>query len=165
MDTTSPQTGGSLQILLLLALLIPAIFFMLTQQNTLKALKPGNRLMKPGLVWLQLIPLFGQVWQFLVVTRIADSIRKEIASGGEDSILGFSNVSAVEEHGKRPTFAIGITYCFLIDIGFIIARLFPHEPPGIAIIIGLGSLAGMICWVVYWVQLAQYKRKLKTIVA
>lgn len=163
MDTSSPQTGGYFQILLLLALIIPAIFFMLTQQNTLKALKPENRLMKPGLVWLQMIPLFGLVWQFFVVIRIADSIRKEIASGGEESVLGFSNVSAVEEHGKRPTFAIGITYCFLIDIGIVIVRLLPHEPPGIAAIIGLVSLAGMICWVVYWVQLAQYRRKLKLI--
>jgi hypothetical protein len=159
-DTSSPQTGGSLQLLLLLALIIPAIFFMLTQQNTLKALKPGNRLMKPGLVWLQIIPLFGQVWQFFVVSRIARSIKKEIASRQDDSILGFSDIAAVEERGKLPTFTIGITYCILICMS-LTNGFFPHLSTGIGLIFGFCSLTGMICWIIYWVQLAEYKRKLK----
>src|ERR1700729_4298381 len=100
--------SGYLQIILLLVFVVIAVLFLLTQQNTLKAVKRENRLMNPGLVWLQLIPLFGQLWQFFVVSRIAKSIRNEIASRQDDSILGFSDITAVEEHGKLPTFTIGI---------------------------------------------------------
>jgi hypothetical protein len=163
-DTSSPQTGGYLQLLLLLALIIPAIFFMLTQQNTLKALKPESRLMKPGLVWLQIIPLFGQVWQFFVVTRIADSIKKELSSPQDDSILGFSDAAAFEDQGQRPTYAIGMTYCILYTGGFAINVIFTTNARNvglISMIVAFSTLAGMICWIVYWVQLAQYKRKLK----
>ena len=52
------------QFVLLFALLVPAILFLLTQQNTLKTVRVENRMLPSGLVWLQLIPLFGQVWQF-----------------------------------------------------------------------------------------------------
>ncbi|HEY4061429.1 MAG TPA: hypothetical protein VGM30_05990 [Puia sp.] len=159
MDTTAPQTGGTLQLLLLLAFIVPAVLFMLTQQKTLQALRKPNRLMVPGLVWLQIIPLVGQIWQFFVVSLISGSIKKELASRQDDSILGFSDIAAVEEHGKRPTFTLGITYCILICIGFII--FLPNVPALISFIVELSSLSGMICWIVYWVQLAGYKRKLK----
>ena len=55
------QDSGYLQIILLLVFVVIAVLFLLTQQNTLKAVKPENRLMQPGLVWLQLIPLLGQI--------------------------------------------------------------------------------------------------------
>ena len=58
--------------------------------------------MRPGQVWLQLIPLFGQVWQFVVVTRIAGSIQKEIISWEGDSILG-AEALVIEKGNKRPT--------------------------------------------------------------
>ena len=70
--------NGYLQIILLLVFIGIAVLFLLTQQNTLKAVRRENRLMQPGLVWLQLIPVVGQIWQFIVVLRIAKSIRKEI---------------------------------------------------------------------------------------
>jgi hypothetical protein len=170
-DTSSPQTGGYLQILLLLALLIPAILFLLSQQNTLKTIKKENRLLHPGLVWLQLIPLFGQAWQFFVVTRIADSIRKELSSLQDDSILGFSDTAAVEQHEKRPTFAIGTAYCALYTTG-IFTNLFQtsnvkvknvNDIDLLSMIISFSILGGMVCWIVYWVQLAKYKRKLRQI--
>jgi len=39
-------------------MIIPAIFFYLTLQNTLKIVSLYNRTMPPGQVWLLLIPLF-----------------------------------------------------------------------------------------------------------
>ncbi len=118
--------------------------------------------MLPGLVWLQLIPIFGQCWQFFVVTRIADSLRKVFSSCQDDSILGMSNLSVVEEFGKRPTFAIGITYCVLITAGIII-NLFVREGFRFLFIGPLFTWSGMICWVIYWVQLVAYKRKLQVL--
>ena len=60
------SNDGFLQIALLLVFVVIAVLFLLTQQNTLKAVRRENRLMQPGMVWLQLIPLFGQIWQLLL---------------------------------------------------------------------------------------------------
>ena len=60
--------------------IVPFILFLLHQQNTLKNVQAHNRTMAPGQVWLQLIPLFGMVWQFIVVTRISESIKRELDS-------------------------------------------------------------------------------------
>ena len=146
----SAGAGGTLQILLLLVFVVPLILFLLTQQNTLKAIRPENRSMNPGHVWLQLIPLFGQVWQFIVVSRISESLGKELASGSEDSILGVSDSVAEGGWSLRPTYGIGMAYCTLITISF-----FP-----VPLAQGLFSLAGMICWVIYWVRVARLKNKL-----
>jgi len=104
-----------LQILLLFAFLIPVIFFFLTQQRTLSLIRPANRRMRPGQIWLQLIPFFGMVWQFIVVTRISDSIRDELNTPVDDSIFGDVNMS----HSSRPTYNAGITYCVLFCISII----------------------------------------------
>jgi hypothetical protein len=155
-------SDGVFQIPLLLALLIPAIIFLISEQTTLSLVQRQNRAMLPGLVWLQLIPLFGQVWQFVIVVKISDSIRKQFAALQDDSILGISSVIGVEEFGKRPGFAIGITYCVLFTAGVCINVFAP--PTSRYLIVGpLLSLSGMTCWIIYWVQLAGYKRKLKTL--
>ena len=65
--------GPSFQILLLLGFVVVGVLFILTQQNTLKLIQPMNRMIRPGQVWLQLIPIFGLLYQFTVVTRIARS--------------------------------------------------------------------------------------------
>jgi len=113
--------------------------------------------MMPGLVWLQLIPLFGQIWQFFVVVWISRSLRKEFASPDEDSILGLSGVAAAEL-GKNPTLVMGIIYCTCSALGISMQFFRQYlEAAGIGALLDLG---GMICWIIYWVQLAGYKRKL-----
>src|ERR1700722_9178980 len=57
-------------ILIIVFILIDCLFIW-TQQRVLQAVQPQNRLMRPGRVWLQLIPVFGFFWQFVVVLRIA----------------------------------------------------------------------------------------------
>ncbi len=95
-----------LQFVLLAAFVVPAVLFLLTQQNTLKA-------------------------------------------------------SAVEELGKRPTFEIGIAYCILITTSIAINAGSSHDRQSWVINFAtLCSLSGMICWIIYWVRLAQYKKKL-----
>lgn len=150
------SNDGYLQIILLLVFIGIAVLFLLTQQNTLKAVKPENRLMQPGLVWLQLIPLFGQIWQFWVVTRIADSIVKQRMSFGEDSIVGLADYTAAEDAGKRPTYGMGIIYCTLLLIDTALSAL-PHQLPMIQ---GPVGLTMMTCWIIYWVRLAAEKKKL-----
>jgi hypothetical protein len=160
------SNSGYLQIVLLLIFLVPAVLFLLSQQNTLRIIRGENRSMHPGLVWLQLIPIFGQIWQFFVVTRIANSIQRELASRRDDSIMGLPDASAVEELGKQPTFWIGIAYCILYTVGIFLNLFSPAEvrirDPQILpfIIAPLLSLAGMICWIIYWALLVRDKRKL-----
>lgn len=155
------SNGESLiQILLLAGFLIPAVLFLLTQQNTLKVIQPENRELSPGLVWLQLIPIFNLYWIFVVVTRIADSISKEIVSFQDDSILGIPDYDAVEAIGDRPTYKIGMTYCclFILDTLLVCIENYFFE---LSTLQGAVALAMMICWIIYWVKLANNKRKLQ----
>lgn len=172
METSNPG-GGSLQLLLLLAFLIPAIFFLLTQQNTLKAIKAEHRLMDPGLVWLQLIPIFNYFWIFFVVKRIAGSLAREFAGRSSDSVFELADMEAVRAYGKRPTYGIGLAYSILFACLPLLLIMFNFIGNGtititnraVAIVVLLTSfmliLTGMVCWIVYWVQLVQYKNKLK----
>src|SRR5262245_60740710 len=109
------QSGGYLQIIFLIAFIIPVIFFILTQQRTLELIRPENRRMSPGQVWLQFIPLFGIVWQFLVISRISDSIRSELNTPIGDSIFSEDPIP----HTVRPTYNTGISYATLFCISII----------------------------------------------
>ena len=146
-------------MLLLFVFVVPAILFLITQQETLKAIQPSNREINPGSVWLQLFPIFGQVWQFIVVNKISISIRKEIESRLGDSILS-NSTDRIDEINNRPTFKIGIAYCILFYAGGII-NLTDHSWSVYAALIGpIFSFTGMACWIIYWVRLSHYKNKI-----
>ncbi len=81
--------------------LTPVILYLLTIQNTLKKVKKKNRTIEPGQVWLNLIPLFNIVWQFIMINRIADSLKTEFSE---------RNISIKED---RPGAQIGVAYCIL----------------------------------------------------
>jgi hypothetical protein len=117
--------------------LLPAIFYLLTLQNTFQLIKNENRKMQPGQVWLSLIPLFGIVWQFIIVNNLADSLRLEFSQ---------RNISVGEE---RPGIGIGLAYCILICCSII---------PFLGVLTGL---AGFICWIIYWVKISNYKATLQ----
>ncbi len=155
--TTDQNPSILLNLFLLLLFFVPAILFVLTQQNTLKAIRPENRLVSPGLVWLQFIPIFGQVWQFIVVTRIAGSAVRQRMSFRDDSIIGLTHEAAAAI-GKQPTMAMGIIYCSLEVI--CILFLFTTLTPTTQTIHGLVALAEIICWIIYWVQLGRLKIQL-----
>lgn len=137
-----------IQIILLLAVVAVAIFFIYYQQKTLELIHLENREMNPSGVWWQLIPLIGMVWQFIVVKKISVSIYNELNAPIDDSI-----VNVQPSVSSNPTYYIGLAYCIFICLGII---PFPSTLKGIF------SLAGMLCWIVYWVQLARYRKELKT---
>jgi len=127
---------------------VPKIFFLITQQNLLKAIKPENRMLEPGLVWLQLVPVFALGWQFYVVTKISESLKREFYSWStEDTILGYADPDSVMLSTEQPAYGIGIAYCILICCTII-----PY--------FGCLALVGaLVCWIIYWVKLAEYKTK------
>jgi hypothetical protein len=158
MQDTADFGMAAMALLLLLGFLVPAVLFLLAQQNTLKLIQPLNRTMRPGQVWLQLIPIFNLYYQFVVVTRISDSLQRELNSyfNDSDSILPDETLTGATG-GKRPVYSSGITYCWL----FVISTVLNWLPSYLAIVSGLVSLAAIAYWVVYWVQLAGYKKKLE----
>ncbi len=114
------------------------VFFLRTLQRALDRCAPRNRAMPPGQVWLCLVPLFGIAWQFLVVSRVAESLRREFAARQ----MPFP---PDEDFGKR----LGITGCAL-SLSAII--------PFLGVLTGL---AGCICWIVYWVRISGYSQPLE----
>ncbi len=136
--------GAFLAILLMgvcgfyIALLLIGIFFLLTLHKALAKCHPRNRTMEPGMVWLNLIPLFNLVWQFITVVKVAESLEYEYRDRGWHR--------RGEDYGK----GLGITTCAL---GF--GGIIPYC--GILIV-----LAGLVCSIVYWVKIAGYSRDLST---
>lgn len=131
--------GGSEWILILAALfiigllIVPFIFFLLFLQRTLEIVQPENRTITPGQVWLVLIPLFGLVWQFLMVMRIAESLHAEMKS---------KNIASVPE---KPGIELGLAFCILNCISPFF---------------GFTSLGSIICIALYWNQINGFKKQL-----
>jgi hypothetical protein len=69
-------------LFVVIILLIPAIFYLLTLQKALNRCSPECRAMNPGMVWLMLIPLFNLVWQFFIVMNVSKSLAAEFQKRG-----------------------------------------------------------------------------------
>jgi hypothetical protein len=117
-----------------------------SQQNTLKAIRPTNRAMSPGQVWLTLIPLFGFVWQFFVVVRIATSIKRELKAKRED--LQGQSVNVTGDKWP-PTLYTGIAYGVFYCLMFL-----PFYKPFFA-------MAATICWICYWIELTVCRKRIQ----
>jgi hypothetical protein len=92
--------------------------------------------MEPGKVWLWLIPIFGLVWQFIVVMNIAKSLGNEFAR------------LEIRYPDPAPGQAIGVAMCVCN------CRIF------IPLLGGLAGVAGLVLWIVYWVRIVNYSRLL-----
>ena len=127
-----------IQIAFFLAFIVIGILFLLTQQKAFEAISRENRLMEPGNVWLQMIPLYNLYYYFIVVNKLSKSI------GAEFSRL------AVDKKELHPTqnigIATGVIYFFI---------LLPDDT-----IKGFASLLWIICFIIYWVQIAQCRNKI-----
>ncbi len=124
--------AGTLMMVFLLgwlALLLPLVFYLLTLQRALAGCALENRRMTPGLVWLQLVPLFGLVWQFFVVLAVSGSLDAEFRKRG-----------VAEE--REPGRSLGLAMCILSVCGVI---------PFLGV---LALLAGFACWIAYWIRIA-----------
>jgi hypothetical protein len=63
-------------VLIVISIIIH-ILFLLNLSRCLAECSPRNRTMEPGMVWLNLIPLFGIVWMFITIIRISESLTNE----------------------------------------------------------------------------------------
>jgi len=69
-------------LVILVGALALQIWFLVTAYKALNAVSPRNRDMEPGMIFLIFIPLFGIVWYFFIVIRIADAFAKEFDDRG-----------------------------------------------------------------------------------
>ena len=133
-----------IMLLFALAALLAVVFFLITLQKTFNAVSPDLRKMNPGgLVWLMLIPYFGNIWIFFIVTRMADSLRGE-----------FDRRQMVTAE-ERPGFNVGIAYASLNALGTIVGFM---DIPSLSGFIGL---AGLVLWITYWVKINRYYKELE----
>lgn len=132
-DLGNYGSTASLVLVMLLLFLIPTIFYLVSLQKALEVVSPENRMMPPGQVWLSLIPIFNFVWMFFVVNKIAASFQLECYR---------LNILTTE---LKPTQGIGSAKNILRLCTFI---------PVLGAFAYLGFL---VCWIIYWVKVNQYK--------
>jgi hypothetical protein len=128
-------------IILLGLFLLPWFFFLLNLQTLLNNVHPANRRMSPGLVWLNFIPIFFMGWFIYTVIKVNESVHAEFESRGwyPDGDLGY-NVGLTT----------GILWVAAHFIGWI---------PFIGWVL---PLAGVICWIIYWLKTSDLKNRLDT---
>ncbi len=122
------------QFLLLALFIVSAVFFIITLQNTLKAISPENRKMPYANVWLLCIPVFNFYWQFIVVNKIAQSIATECKRLG------------IPVKETKPTYRLGLSWsiCYLLFL--------------IPVIKVWAGIVLTITWVIYWIKVNQYRK-------
>lgn len=133
----SEMAGLGVIILIAFAIvLVPAVFFLLTLRKALERCSPESRTTSPNSVWMMFIPLFNIIWQFLLVIKISESLHNE-----------FTKRNMTED--PYPGKSLGIATCILNLCGII---------PVVGI---LTSVAGLVCWIMYWVKISGYSNKLE----
>lgn len=157
--------------------LLIAILYLLNLQNTLKSAAPENRKMPPVNVWLLLIPLFSTYYMFVVAKKMSETIKAEYASKGQSP------------GSRNPTYNVGMAMAIGSAISTLISIVTFKEwyndmvmvinvyssgnyeammnmQTSESLLSSLGSFisyAVFVLWIVYWVQTAGYKRKMRSL--
>lgn len=134
MDFLSSLPEG-IPLYILPPFVLPAFIYLRVVESTLQEISPVNRKIKPGQVWWVLLPLYGFFYHFKVVLRLRDSLQAE----AESRHLDFKNSTSVHY--------TGLAMCVLGILMLIPGLLFLLAP-------------ALICWVVFWLKTASYRKVL-----
>jgi hypothetical protein len=122
--------------------------------------------MRPGLVWLMLIPVFNIIWHFFVVVGLAKSVGNEF------------QMRRIPNARRRPGMAVGIAMCvctvcaiFPFLLFYVLGKVDSQSattdiptwalPVLFLIFIGvLSELAHLVLWIIYWSKIATCSRML-----
>ena len=135
------------EILIVLILLgtiaVPAVFYLLALQRAFEAVSPENCEMNPpGLVWLSFIPIFGLGWTFVIVIKLANSIKKEYAALG------------IQEECSG---AFGAGQVFAICSVFASLGWFDSYGRFTSLVSSAG-IGALIFWIMHWAQVSGFRR-------
>lgn len=128
---------NTLWVLFIIAGLVTVIIWLIVMNKAIDQVSHDIRKMEPGAVWLCMIPLFGMIWQFMVIGAVADGIAKELL---------VRNMFPREE---KPGYAMGLTGCILICFCII-----PYGGPAMGLI-------GLIFMIIHAVKISEYNRELE----
>jgi hypothetical protein len=128
-----------------IVVIVLLILYLLTLQKALSRVSPRYRLMEPGQVWLNLIPLFNLYWVFKTISSVSDSLKAEFKDRGEDD---------GSDYGKT----IGITGQVIGLLSGAFSNIAQNSP--IVLIGSVASLAALVLWIIYWVKVAGYSSRL-----
>lgn len=111
------------------------VFYLLTLSKALKRVDESRRGMSPGMVWLNLIPLFNLGWHIYTVVQMSDALAKEF----DARQISYEN---------KPGYVIGLVASILMATSII---------PYIGFFLFIG---GAVCGIIYWVQVAEFSKKI-----
>ena len=146
------------------------VWFCISMQRTMSAIRPKNRQIPPGLVWLHMlhlgsgIPFIGilfgiiaSVWDLIMVLKIAESLRREFKTRGWKT--------RTEAFGKTTGLIWTVGGLILVPVGFVIGLFGDDISDDLMGIIALAlvavGLAMFCCFIIYWVQIHGYGTKLR----
>lgn len=147
--------GYCLAVIVMLAV---AILFLMTLMRTLQLVRERNQAMSPGQVWLNFVPCLNIVWPFLTVLWMAKSLDAEYRDRGMHQ--------PGEDYGKK----VGLTGLIANIVAAVIGQIIQtvgqlnREPTLLFVGIGialLGSVAYLVCLVVYWVKISGFHKELQ----
>ena len=125
--------GFSVIVFLLIGIfLIPYIFFLITLQNAVARCSIESRTIRPGQIWLVLIPLFNIVWMFIMTSKISETLDREFKRRGRPK-------------PTPPAQGLGLAYCLMT-----FASIIPF----------VGFIAYLVVWIIYWASIAGFSREL-----
>jgi len=122
-------------ILIILSGLIISILYIRTLSTALSKCSESNRTMTPGLTWLLLIPIINMIFNFYVVLNIAKSLDNE-----------FKNRNIFSDPMPGRTLGLAMCVCAVLTI--------------IPVVGVLASIGALVCWIIYWVKIANYSAML-----
>ena len=155
----------------LIGVLALYIFFCLTLQRTMSEVRPRNRTIPAGLVWLHMLHLGGaipfagivvgiaaSVWDLIMVLKIATSLKNEF----EDRDWRTDG----EGFGRPVGLIWTIIALAATPLGLAMNLLGqqvnnPSVMLPIVIVLLVFGLTSFVCWIIYWVQMAGYGRRLR----
>ncbi len=143
--------GGTIQLLFLLLHIILKISFAITIFNILKTIRRHDKTTNPNIAWLILVPFIDSLWNFYIVNKISKSISQVYIDLGK------------EQPEFKPTFGFGIIMSICIFL-FTLLIIIPKVAP-VAIFQSLLSLVGLLFWILYWIKVSKYNKKLKRLLS
>lgn len=135
---------GATEILIILilcgGLVVLVVFYLKNLQDLLRECDPKNRQVPPGNVWLMFIPLFNYVYGFILYPKISETLRREFEDRNSPQSGDYLKV-------------LGILMPSMNVVGLL----------PIPLIKGLVGLGGLVVFIMYWVQSANMKNKLRAL--
>ena len=149
-------------------------FYTLSLFNLLKAIKPENRRMKAGIVWLTMVSILELFFAFdeLYGAELDQSLL--LGLNGLFYLISIFNLvfqfymvnkiaDSIEAEFKsrslsvepRPTYQLGLMMCICALVSIV------QKVPMLAFFAQIAGIAGFVIWIVYWIKITEWKNKIK----